>query len=173
MHPQVLDQVSHHPRYHKCDHATRKTTLKDRFKHLTNFSVNKKSKDFVSNQNASEDQYGNKWSLKALRAKYKELGIDAEKVFGRIKDIIVKTLIAVEAPMQSVYASSYDNRNNFYELYGFDVLIDEKLNPWLIEVNVCPSLNNSTPLDRKIKTTMLCDILNMLGFTPYDKKQLE
>jgi tubulin polyglutamylase TTLL4 len=105
-----------------------------------------------------------------LKAKYKELGIDSEKVFDRIKDIIVKTLIAVEAPMQSVYASSYDNRNNFYELYGFDVLIDEKLNPWLIEVNVCPSLNNSTPLDRKIKTTMLCDILNMLGFTPYDKK---
>jgi len=34
-----------------------------------------------------------------LKAKYKELGIDSEKVFGRIKDIIVKTLIAVEAPM--------------------------------------------------------------------------
>ena len=154
-------------------YAYRKSTLKDRFKHLTNFSVNKKSVKFKANIDANDDQYGNKWSLKALKAKYKELGIDSEAVFGRIKDIIVKTLIAVEAPMQSVYASSYDNRNNFYELYGFDVLIDEKLNPWLIEVNVCPSLNNSTPLDRKIKTTMLCDILNMLGFTPYDKKQLE
>jgi hypothetical protein len=33
-------------------------------------------------------------------------------------------------------------------------------------------MNNSTPLDRKIKTTMLCDILNLVGFTPYDKKQL-
>jgi tubulin polyglutamylase TTLL4 len=105
-----------------------------------------------------------------LKNKYTELGIDYDAVFTKIKDIIVKTLIAVEAPMQSVYASSYDNRNNFYELYGFDVLVDEKLNPWLIEVNVCPSLNNATPLDRKIKTTMLCDILNMLGFTPYDKK---
>ena len=151
----------------------RKSTLKDRFKHLTNFSVNKKSAEFVKNIDANDDQHGNKWSLKALKAKYKELGIDSEAVFARIKDIIVKTLIAVETPMQSVYASSYENRNNFYELYGFDVLIDEKLNPWLIEVNVCPSLNNSTPLDRKIKTTMLCDILNMLGFTPYDKKQLE
>ena len=137
---------------------------------MTNFSVNKRSEKFISNTDANEDQYGNKWSLKALKKKYVELGIDPDAVFARIKDIIVKTLIAVEAPMQSVYASSYDNRNNFYELYGFDVLIDEKLNPWLIEVNVCPSLNNATPLDRKIKTTMLCDILNMLGFTPYDKK---
>ena len=72
--------------------------------------------------------------------------------------------------MQSVFASSYENRNNFYEVYGFDILIDEKLNPWLIEVNTCPSFNNSSPLDRKIKTTMLCDTFNMLGFTPYDKK---
>ena len=98
------------------------------------------------------------------------MGVNSDEVFKKIKDIIIKTLIAVEAPMQSVYASSYENRNNFYELYGFDVLIDEKLNPWLIEVNVCPRLNNATPLDKKIKTTMLCDLLNMLGFTPYDKK---
>ena len=50
-------------------------------------------------------------------------------MFSRIKDIIVKTLIAVESPMQSIYTTTYENRNNFYELYGFDVLIDEKLNP--------------------------------------------
>ena len=73
--------------------------MDDRYRHLTNYSVNKKSKQFVKNIDANDDQYGNKWSLKALKAKYKELGIDSEKVFGRIKDIIVKTLIAVEAPM--------------------------------------------------------------------------
>ncbi len=75
--------------------------------------------------------------------------------------------------MQAVYSTSYANRNNFYELYGFDVLIDENLKPWLIEANVCPSLNNSTPLDKRIKTSLICDIFNLLGFTPYDKKQLE
>jgi len=34
-----------------CTHkySTKKNTLKDRFKHLTNFSVNKKSKNFVKN----------------------------------------------------------------------------------------------------------------------------
>jgi len=31
-------------------------------------------------------------------------------------------------------------------------------------------MNNSSPLDRKIKTTMLCDTLNLLGFTPYNKQ---
>jgi len=31
-------------------------------------------------------------------------------------------------------------------------------------------MNNATPLDRKIKTTMLCDTLNLLGFTPFNNK---
>ena len=63
-----------------------------------------------------------------------------------------------------------DHRNNCFELYGFDVLIDENFNPWLLECNVCPSLSSSSPLDKKIKTSLICDILNLVGFTPYDKK---
>ena len=154
-------------------YSTKRNTLNDKYKHLTNFSINSKSESYIPNVNADDDQYGNKWSLEALRKKYKELGIDSDKIFDKIKDVIIKTLIAVEGPMQAVYSTSYANRNNFYELYGFDVLIDENLKPWLIEVNVCPSLNNSTPLDKRIKTSLICDIFNLLGYTPYDKKQLE
>jgi hypothetical protein len=36
-------------------------------------------------------------------------------------------------------------------MYGFDVLIDNKLKPWLLEINVCASLSASSPLDKKIK----------------------
>jgi hypothetical protein len=38
-----------------------------------------------------------------------------------------------------------------YELFGFDVMMDKALKPWLLEVNVSPSLMGSSPLDRKIK----------------------
>jgi len=54
--------------------------------------------------------------------------------------------------------NSFSARNNFYELFGFDILIDKKLKPWLIEVNVCPSLNVTTPLDKRIKTRMMTDL---------------
>jgi len=114
---------------------------------LTNYSINCKSKEFVENINAEEDNYGNKWSLKALRKKYKQLNINDVKIFKKINKIIIKTLIAVEKPMQSIYSSSFQNRNNFYELYGFDILIDKKLKPWLLEVNIYPSLNIPTPMD--------------------------
>jgi hypothetical protein len=65
-----------------------------------------------------------------------------------------------------------NHRSNCFELYGFDVLIDETLKPWLLEVNVCPSLNTSSPLDLKIKTSLLSDIWNIVGIHPYDKKKL-
>jgi len=42
-----------------------------------------------------------------------------------------------------------------------------------MEVNVCPSLNSSSPLDKKVKTTLMTDIMNLVGVQPYDKKKYE
>lgn len=39
-----------------------------------------------------------------------------------------------------------------FEIYGFDVILDGKLKPVLLEVNVLPSLSSSSELDRRIKT---------------------
>ena len=56
------------------------------------------------------------------------------------------------------------HKSCFFELYGFDVMLDEKLRPWLLEVNTSPSLSSSSPLDKKIKTTLVCDTFNLVGF---------
>jgi tubulin polyglutamylase TTLL4 len=65
------------------------------------------------------------------------------------------------------------HRNVCFELYGFDILLDAKLKPWLLEVNISPSLSSSSPLDKKIKTVLICDTLNLVGVFPYDRKQYE
>ncbi len=54
-------------------------------------------------------------------------------------------------------------RGNCFELFGFDVLLDAKLKPWLIEVNLSPSLACGTPLDHRIKSALIADTLNVVG----------
>ena len=48
-----------------------------------------------------------------------------------------------------------------YELFGFDVLLDAKLKPWLIEVNISPSLHSSSPLDLDVKSPLATEVFNL------------
>lgn len=52
-----------------------------------------------------------------------------------------------------------------FEILGFDVILDSDLKPWLLEVNHTPSFTVDTPLDKKIKESVLTDTLNMLNST--------
>lgn len=38
-----------------------------------------------------------------------------------------------------------------FELYGFDVILDETLKPWLLEVNFSPSLTCECNIDQTVK----------------------
>jgi hypothetical protein len=92
------------------------------------------------------------------------MNINPDKIFDQIKDIIIKTLISSQDQLCAFGNRPFVSRNNFFELYGFDILIDANLKAWLLEVNVSPSLNVDSPLDRKIKTTLICDMFNLIGF---------
>jgi D-alanine-D-alanine ligase-like ATP-grasp enzyme len=54
-------------------------------------------------------------------------------------------------------------KNNCFEVYGFDVMIDKDFKPWIIEVNVLPSLSSSSFMDKSIKTTLMGDTLTLIG----------
>lgn len=54
------------------------------------------------------------------------------------------------------------------ELYGFDILIDSTLKPWLLEVNLSPSLGCDSPLDVRVKSAMLVDLLTLVGLPTVD-----
>jgi len=57
-----------------------------------------------------------------------------------------------------------------FEILGFDVMLDEKLKPWLIEINHTPSFATDTPLDFKIKKDLIAETLQLLNMT-YAKKR--
>ena len=70
--------------------------LKSQFIHLTNYSINKlNKKNFVHNKDDGQST-GSKWSIAGLRSALKQRGIDDDKIFRKIKDLAVKTIIAAE-----------------------------------------------------------------------------
>ena len=57
---------------------------------------------------------------------------DVSAVWERTRELILKSLVCVE--------DAIPHQPNSFELFGYDVLIDEDFRPWLIEVNASPSM---------------------------------
>ena len=53
-----------------------------------------------------------------------------------------------------------------FEIYGFDILLDASYRAWLLEVNTWPDLAGSSPLDQKLKTELIEDMMHMIGVVP-------
>ena len=76
--------------------------------------------------------------------------IEVDSVWEEIKEIIVKTIIAVKPKLVQHYRTgqSEDVENSMcFEILGFDIMLDSDLNSSLIEVNHAPSFATDSPLD--------------------------
>lgn len=117
--------------------------------HLTNVAIQKNSDTY-------DKVTGGKWDLRSLKI-YLYARYGREKVnqlFNDIQDIVLKSLFSVQKVIV--------NDRHCFELYGYDILIDDDLKPWLIEINSNPSLTASTPKDCEMKVKMLDDMLTIL-----------
>ena len=56
--------------------------------------------------------------------------------------------------------------------YRYDILIDNEMRSWLIEVNSSPSLSCSNALDKRIKDSLIRDTLNLVRPIPFDRTRL-
>ncbi|KAJ8290455.1 hypothetical protein GJAV_G00013080 [Gymnothorax javanicus] len=146
----------------KYDRAAK--NIKNQFMHLTNYSVNKKSRDYVSCDDPEVEDYGNKWSMSAILRYLKQEGKDTTLLMGQVEDLVIKAVLSAELQIATACKMFVPHRTNCFELYGFDVLIDSNLKPWLLEVNLSPSLACDAPLDLKIKASMISDMFSLVGF---------
>jgi hypothetical protein len=148
------------------------TSLANRFMHLTNYSINHHSEKFQKNKddatNTSETEGAHKWSLTALRSYMAAHEMDYDTMWSSVHDLIIKTLLTCEGVVCSKVSSCSGHRETCFELYGFDVLLRTNLEPVIMEVNVWPSLNCGSPLDRRIKGVLVVHLLNMIGVQPCD-----
>lgn len=117
--------------------------------HLTNVAIQKHSEVYNS-------RHGGKFSYQSLRF-YLETTRGkpaADKCFEDIKNIIIFSLKAC----QNVII----NDKHCFEMYGYDILIDDTLKPWLLEVNASPSLTTTSEKDRVLKSQLLRDVFSIV-----------
>ena len=152
---------------------------------MTNYSINKNNLKYKPNQNLdfskniSEDENNDlnddnevdddssKWSLIEYRHFFQKMEKKQvmDNIWKQIEDIVLKTVLSVS---EDYYQEISIKMNSLFELYGFDIMVDENFRAWLIEVNVNPSLHCTSPLDVSIKTDLITDIFNIVGIIPYN-----
>ncbi|VFV17104.1 tubulin tyrosine ligase-like member [Lynx pardinus] len=101
-------------------------------------------------------QLGCKWMIQRFRQYLaSKHGPEAvETLFSDMDNIFIRSLQSV----QKVIISD----KHCFELYGYDILIDQDLKPWLLEVNASPSLTASSQEDYELKTCLLEDTLHVV-----------
>ena len=91
-------------------------------------------------------------------------------LWSRIYDVILKSLMSVDGHIQAGL-KKMPNKKVCFELLGFDILLDADMKPWLMEVNLSPSLATESPLYLKIKSNLFVDTMNLVCVHKYDRKK--
>ncbi|TYZ57841.1 hypothetical protein PybrP1_002701 [[Pythium] brassicae (nom. inval.)] len=128
-----------------CTRQYEDTDLSNLFVHLTNSSIQKENQDAIEssdnpiNAAAGEEAGGTKMTLAYLWKRLEAMGADVAKVRRDIDDVVLKSLLCGEdhIPFQV----------NSFDLYGYDILLDDTFRPWLIEINSSPSMARENALD--------------------------
>ena len=105
-------------------------------------------------------------------------------MFDKIHSIVVKTVISVEPLLwngvemfvPNAYSfgsqvSTSKKNNNCFELLGFDIILDENFKPWLLEVNLSPSLSTDSMLDFRVKSNLMADLFNLVRLQNDEQQQ--
>ncbi|XP_034118823.1 polyglutamylase complex subunit TTLL1 [Drosophila albomicans] len=132
-----------------CTQRYDQTEIDNVFMHLTNVSIQKNNKEYNT-------IHGGKWSMQNLCLYLDSIRGEGvwEKLYRRIKETIRHSLDAV-APVMA-------NDRHCFEVYGYDIIIDNNLKPWLIEINTSPSIQSTTKNDCTLKTRLIDNVLDVV-----------
>lgn len=144
--------------------------------HLTNYSLNKFSTDFVPNTDADDDAACSKrkasTAFRQLREEYADF--DEEAMWADIDALVGRTLAAV-VPQILATTGEIPGETNYlsrcFQLMGFDVLIDDNFKPHLLEINSHPSLQTDAPVDVAVKAQVVRPLVRMVAFDSYTKRR--
>lgn len=122
--------------------------LDNKFVHLTNDAVQKKSESYGKYETGNKLSYSE--FQKYLDTAHPELNVNfIENVLPAMKQIVKDTICSVFLKIDP------NRRSQTFEIFGYDFLLDYELRPWLLEVNTNPCLELSSPQLVRIIPAML------------------
>nr|XP_044994429.1 tubulin polyglutamylase TTLL7 isoform X1 [Jaculus jaculus]XP_044994430.1 tubulin polyglutamylase TTLL7 isoform X1 [Jaculus jaculus] len=149
------------------------SNLTQLYMHLTNYSVNKHNERFERDE--TEDK-GSKRSIKWFTEFLHAHQHDVAKFWNDISELVVKTLIVAEPHVLHAYRMCRPGQppgsdSVCFEVLGFDILLDRKLKPWLLEINRAPSFGTDQKIDYDVKRGVLLNALKLLNIRTSDKRK--
>ncbi|CAI2385531.1 unnamed protein product [Moneuplotes crassus] len=116
------------------------------YKHLTNFSLNKKNENYVCNNDfENNENEGNKRLLSTIFRHLENEGVDVDEIKDDIRDICSKLVLALQPFLVNTFHTDMgvgeETNQNCFHIFGLDILLDENYKSWVMEINCFPSFN--------------------------------
>lgn len=125
--------------------------LKNKYSHLTNNSIQKYNTK-VGKADLDESMWDRPTFQKFMCETYGEAAF--KEFMGRVKEIVVAAVIST--------ADQVQGKKGSFEHVGYDMMVDENLCPWLIEINSSPSVDKSTPVTKRLVGEVMEDIVKIV-----------
>ncbi|XP_041754639.1 tubulin polyglutamylase TTLL11-like [Coregonus clupeaformis] len=146
------------------------------FMHLTNYSLNVQSGNFIHSDSLSS---GSKRTFSSVLYRLASKGVDIRKVWSDIISLVIKTIFALVPELKVYYMADIPPGKpgpTCFQILGFDILLMKNLKPVLLEVNANPSMRIEheqkvspgvfeyvpSPVDEEVKVGVIRDTLRLM-----------